>query len=418
MKKQLVLLMAVSLLSPLAQSADAVDPDYLMFLQARGEAPWINAAAGHPLANTAYRPLPPLASFPADPVKRDLGFDLFHDASLSRDGTVGCNTCHMGMRGATDGRTQAVGIGGATGLRNTPTVFNAAFNFRQFWDGRSFDLDAQSLAPITDPVEMGHDLDVVLELLKANPNYVSKFEAVYPDGVTAANLGNAIAQHTKDMTRTDSPFNAHLTDSANVLSEQVQRGWNRFNALGCVSCHNGINLGGNSYQRMGNTPDFVAAVRASILTDEGLARRTQRDDDRQVFKVPTLHNVALTAPYFHDGSVATLEEAVVQMGELQAGRQLGEQDVDDIVAFLGSLNSAFFGGGMRGMTAEQLPDAMRQQMPDAMNHEHNGQMMQGQGHQQHMMHMQQMQNQNSPAEDAVSDGSADASASHTNHGSH
>ncbi|MEX0964114.1 MAG: cytochrome c peroxidase [Pseudohongiellaceae bacterium] len=415
MKNHLGLLMAVSLISPLAYSADAVEPDYLAFLQAKGEAPWINAATDHPSANTAYRPMPPLASFPADSVKRDLGFDLFHDASLSRDGTVGCNTCHMGMRGATDGRTKAVGIGGAIGLRNTPTIFNSAFNFRQFWDGRSFDLDAQSLAPISDPVEMGHDLDLVLELLKASPRYVSRFEEAYPDGVTAANLGNAIAQHSKDMTRTDSPFNAYLTDSANALSDQAQRGWNRFNELGCVSCHNGINLGGNSYQRLGNTPDFVATVLRSALSDEGLARRTQRDIDRQVFKVPTLHNVALTAPYFHDGSIATLQEAVAQMGQLQAGRQLSEPDVDDIVAFLESLNSAFFDRGMPGMTAEQLPEAMRRQMPDAMNHEQGEHMMQDHSQEdQHIMHMRQMQNQNGAAEKSP----ADASTEHTNRGGH
>ncbi|MDO9317048.1 MAG: cytochrome c peroxidase [Gammaproteobacteria bacterium] len=377
-------LLAIGLMSQAAFAADAVDPDYLAFQQARGEAPWINADAEHPQADSAYRPIPPLASFPADPTKRDLGFALFHDAQLSRDGSVGCNTCHMGMMGATDGLPLAKGIGGATGLRNTPTVFNSAFNFRQFWDGRAFDLDAQALGPITDPVEMGHNLDAVVEQLKADPGYASQFAAAYPDGVTAANVGNAIAQHSKDMTRTDSPFNAHLNDASNTLSEQAQRGLARFNALGCVSCHNGINLGGNSYQS--------APTGATAPADQGLYRRTGRDEDRQVFKVPTLHNIAMTAPYFHDGSVATLEEAVAQMGQLQAGRTLSEEDVNDIVAFLGTLSSEFFGGGMmRGMSGEQLQSEMRQQMPDAMNHQ-NTEQMQGHDHQQHMMQMQQMQN--------------------------
>ena len=400
-------LLAIGLMSQAAFAADAVDPDYLAFQQARGEAPWINANAEHPLADSAYRPIPPLASFPADPAKRDLGFALFHDATLSRDGSVGCNTCHMGMMGATDGLPLAKGIGGATGLRNTPTVFNSAFNFRQFWDGRAFDLDAQALGPITDPVEMGHDLDAVVAQLKADPGYASQFAAAYPDGVTAANVGNAIAQHRKDMTRTDSPFNAHLNDASNTLSEQAQRGLARFNALGCVSCHNGINVGGNSYQRAtalvgaGLARDAVvenssrarpAPTGAMASADEGLYRRTGREEDRQVFKVPTLHNIAMTAPYFHDGSVATLEEAVAQMGQSQAGRSLSEEDVNDIVAFLGTLSSEFFGGGMmRGMTGEQLQHEMRQQMPDAMNHQNGGQM-QGHDHQQHMMHMQQIQN--------------------------
>ncbi len=405
-------LLAIGIMSQGAFAADAIDPEYLAFQQARGEAPWINANADHPLADSAYRPIPPLASFPADPAKRDLGFALFHDATLSRDGSVGCNTCHMGMMGATDGLPLARGIGGATGLRNTPTVFNSAFNFRQFWDGRAFDLDAQALGPITDPVEMGHDLDAVVSQLKADPGYASQFAAAYPDGVTAANVGNAIAQHSKDMTRTDSPFNAHLNDASNTLSEQAQRGLARFNALGCVSCHNGINVGGNSYQRTsalvgaGLARDELsttargarpAPTGARAAADEGLFRRTGRDEDRQVFKVPTLHNISMTAPYFHDGSVATLEEAVAQIGQTQAGRTLSEEDVNDIVAFLGTLSSEFFSGGMmRGMSGEQLQHEMRQQMPDAMNHQNGGQM-QGHDHQQHMMHMQhmqQMQNQN------------------------
>jgi len=349
-------------------AADNADLQYQAFLQARGEASWINANAGHPLAETAYRPIPALESFPADPAKRDLGFDLFHDASLSRDGTVGCNTCHRGMLGATDGRVVAQGIGGALGTRNTPTVFNAAFNFRQFWDGRAIDLDAQSLAPISDPVEMGHDLDAVLASLEANPVYAAKFAAVYPDGVTAANLGNAISQHTKDMTRTDSPFNAYLEGADVTLSESALRGRERFEALGCVACHNGINLGGNSYQSMDLSREFAATV-AGGLGDQGLAGRTQREQDQSVFKVPQLHNVALTAPYYHDGSIATLEEAVVTMARTQAGREPSAADVNDIVAFLESLSSEFFSRNARRMSGEEIQNSMRQQMPDAMQHQ-------------------------------------------------
>lgn len=362
------LLMAACVVSASSAVADSADAQYQAFLQARGEASWINANAGHPLAQTAYRPIPALESFPADPAKRDLGFDLFHDASLSRDGTVGCNTCHRGMLGATDGRVVAQGIGGALGTRNTPTVFNAAFNFRQFWDGRAIDLDAQSLAPITDPVEMGHDLDAVLAALKANPDYSAKFAAIYPDGVTAANLGNAISQHTKDMTRTDSPFNASLQSADVTLSEQALRGRERFEALGCVACHNGINVGGNSYQSTDLSRAFAGTL-AGALADEGLARRTLREQDQAVFKVPQLHNVALTAPYYHDGSIATLEEAVVTMARTQAGREPSAADVNDIVAFLESLSSEFFSRNARRMSGEEIQNSMRQQMPDAMQHQ-------------------------------------------------
>ena len=386
-------LLAIGLLGSVSASAQPIDADYLAFLQARGEAPWINANAEHPLANDAYRPIPSLAQFPVSTAKRDLGFALFHDTSLSRDGTVACNTCHMGMMGGTDGLSVARGIDGELGPRNTPTIFNAAFNFRQFWDGRAFDLDSQSLAPISNPVEMGHDLNAVVATLKADARYTSMFEEVYPDGVTAANLGNALSQHTKDMTRTDSAFNDYLNDESKALPEQVIRGKARFNALGCVACHNGINIGGNSYQPIASS--FTTALQYALNGEEGLAARSGREEDRLVFKVPQLHNVAMTAPYYHDGSVATLPDAIRRMGAQQSGRIISDRDVEDISAFLGSLSSAFFSGNnMHNMNDHQLQSAVRGQMPDAMG---QGHMMQGQDHAQHMQHMQHMQNMNQPA---------------------
>lgn len=399
-------LLALSLASAQAQPEQAVDADYQAFLQAQGEASWINANAEHPLANEAYRPIPPLASFPADTAKRDLGFALFHDSSLSRDGTVGCNSCHMGMMGGTDGLQVARGIDDASGLRNTPTVFNSAFNFRQFWDGRAFDLDTQALEPISNPVEMGHDLDAVVASLRNNPRYTALFAQAYPDGVTAANLGNALAQHLKDMTRTDSAFNNYLSGKGEPLSEQAQRGQERFNALGCVACHNGINLGGNSYQPVASR--FTTALQYAMAGEEGLAARSGREEDRLVFKVPQLHNVAMTAPYYHDGSVATLEDAIRRMAAQQSGRSISEQDVADIGAFLDSLSSAFF-GGMQGMGGGRMQQMMREQMPDRMGQGGGmgqGGMMRGgqhqQMHQQHMQQMQRMQHEH-PGQDEATD---------------
>lgn len=377
-------LLAIGLVSSASTFAEPVDVDHLAFLQAQGEASWISANADHPLANSAYRPIPSLADFPTDTAKRDLGFALFHDTSLSRDSTVACNTCHMGMMGGTDGMDLARGINGERGPRNTPTVFNAAFNFRQFWDGRAFDLDAQSLEPITNPVEMGHDLNAVVATLKADARYAAMFAQAYPDGVTTANLGNAISQHTKDMTRTDSPFNDYLNDESKVLPTQAMRGKERFNALGCVSCHNGINLGGNSYQPIASS--FSTALQYALPGEEGLAARSGREEDRLVFKVPQLHNVAMTAPYYHDGSVATLPDAIRRMGAQQVGRALSDQDVDDIGAFLTSLNSAFFNSRTHNMNDSQLQDAVRQQMPDAMGQGHR---MHGEQHMQHMQHSPQ-----------------------------
>lgn len=362
--------------------------DYQAFLNARGEAPWINANANHPLGNEIFRPIPSASTFPSDPAKRDLGFLLFHDGSLSSNGGVACSSCHMGMMGAADGRTVARGIDGALGERNTSTVINSAFNFRQFWDGRAFDLDEQALAPITNPVEMGHDLDLILDRLRERESYVEEFDAIYPEGLTAKNLGNAIAEHSKNMTRTDSPFNDYLNDSTKTLNESAQRGQVRFQELGCSSCHNGINLGGNSYQALVSNATLVSA--ATTALDIGLAARSGRDSDVNVFKVPQLHNVALTAPYFHDGSVPTLEDAIKLMGQYESGRTLEQKDVNDIAAFLNSLSSSFFSNGMRGMNQQQMQNSMHQQIQDQ-GSQHMMHMDQREDHQQHMMHMRSMQ---------------------------
>lgn len=349
-----------------AQASESPDQAYLAFQQARGEASWIASGSDHPLSNEVVRPIPPAESFSADAAKRQLGFDLFHDARLSADNTVACMSCHMGMTGGTDRRPVSIGINGQLGSVNAPTIFNAAFNFRQFWDGRAFDLDEQALGPLSNPVEMGHDLQAVVDFVANDPVYARQFDALYPDGVTINNIGNAIAQQSRNMIRSDSRFNAYLNGDQSALSEQEQRGWTRFQEVGCSSCHNGINLGGNSYQRLGNSADYFIK-RVATEADDGLYARTQRESDRHVFKVPTLHNVALTPPYFHDGSVATLEEAVRRMGQLQLGRRLEKSDVADITAFLQSTSSQFFAGrgmGMMGgaMNQQGMQNQMRQRM--------------------------------------------------------
>ena len=366
--------LSLSLLAMVSQADENSDKAYQAFLQSRGEASWINAAADHSLAATANRPIPPVESFSADPAKQALGFELFHDTRLSSNGMVSCSSCHMGMMGGADGGRVSAGIGGLLGTRNSPTVFNSAFNFRQFWDGRALDLDEQALGPITNPVEMGHDLETVLQKLASVPHYADQFAAIYPDGLTAANLGNAIAQHSRDMTRGDSRFNEHLSTGAATLSKQELRGWQRFNEVGCASCHNGINLGGNSYQKLGSAvPSSNTAMIAAL--DDGLFARTGREQDRHVFKVPSLNNVALTAPYFHDGSVSTLNEAVRQMGQLNGGRELGNTDVEDIVSFLESLSSeAFVGMSSRMGNMSNMPE-MQQQMRQRMQQMHHGQQM-------------------------------------------
>ncbi len=359
MNRFTLLLMLLGWPVAVIQAAEGDDEAYLKFQQARGEASWIASAKDHVLADEVTRPIPEAADFPADPGKRQLGFDLFHDARLSANNSVSCMSCHMGMTGGADRRPVSTGINGRLGSVNAPTVFNAAFNFRQFWDGRAFDLDEQALGPLSNPVEMGHDLQAVVDFVANDPAYARQFDAIYPDGVTIENIGNAIAQHTRNMVRGDSRFNAYLDGDKNALSEQEQRGWNRFQEVGCSSCHNGINLGGNSYQRLGVSSEYFIE-RAATAADDGLYGRTEREGDRHVFKVPTLHSVALTPPYFHDGSDSDLDEAVQRMAQLQLGRTLPANDVDDISAFLRSTSSQMFAGRGMGMGMDMM-SGMHQQ---------------------------------------------------------
>ena len=243
--------------------------------------------------------------------------------------------------GGADRRPVPFGIDGAQGAVNAPTVFNAALNFRQFWDGRALTLQEQALGPIENPVEFGHDIDGAVAVLESIPNYVGSFDKLYPDGITAANLTDAIAYYeTMNFTGLSSPFLRQFEEAQSTLSDQAQRGQQRFVEVGCASCHNGINLGGNSFQKLGTAESWYGNNRDSSKDDDGLLGRTGREQDRHVFKVPTLHNVAFTGPWLHDGSITSLQQTVDQMARHQSGRYLENTDIDDITAFLRSLGDS------------------------------------------------------------------------------
>lgn len=336
--------------SSFAQDTTSTDPVYRAFLAALGEPALIGANADHPLADSAYRPIPALRVEDLDANKMRLGFDLFHETRLSVDQTVGCNSCHSGMFGGTDGRTVSTGARSQLGNFNAPTTFNAAFNFRQFWDGRAVTLADQALGPIENELEMAHTLPAVIDMLAQDANYPAEFAAVYPDGITVNNLADAIAYFQRvNFTRPTTPFVRHLAGEEGQLSEQALRGWDRFEEVGCVTCHNGINLGGNSYQQLGSALNYFVDGRIAGPRDDGVFARSGRRSDKNVFKVPTLHGVAETAPYFHDGSVDTLESAIQKMGEHQLGRVLSQQDIDDIAAFLNSTGGRPMGMAMGSM---------------------------------------------------------------------
>lgn len=267
-----------------------------------------------------------------------LGRRLFHDTRLSGDETVSCATCHSMATGGAEPRATSTGIRGQVGPINAPTVLNATFNFVQFWDGRAADLLEQAAGPVTNPIEMGGDWAQILPRLRADADYARDFAAVYGEaGVTQANVLDAIVEYERFLV-TPSRFDRWLGGDDPALTEDEQRGLRLFVTTGCTTCHSGRNVGGDSYQKMGLVNDYFER-RGGRVTEADLGRFnvTQDEADRHKFKVPTLRNVALTGPYFHDGSERELAGAVRTMAYVQLGRELSDTDTNAIVAFLRAL---------------------------------------------------------------------------------
>lgn len=266
-----------------------------------------------------------------------LGKSLFNDRRLSADDTISCATCHNVQAGGDDGRKTAIGIGGAVGPINTPTVLNATFNFSQFWDGRAATLEEQVPGPIHNPIEMGTDWVQVISKLTADQELKSQFLRIYPTGITITNIVDAIATYERALVTGNSRFDQYLRGDASVFSAQEKQGYDSFMELGCSSCHQGRNVGGNMYQRFGVMGSYFED--RGNLTDADLGRYnvTGREKDKFVFRVPSLRNIEKTAPYFHDGSVESLESVVGIMAEYQLGRPVSDNQVSSIVAFLRTL---------------------------------------------------------------------------------
>jgi cytochrome c peroxidase len=285
----------------------------------------------------ASEPIHPIPTrIAADSGEVALGAALFHDPRLSRDDSISCATCHPLALGGADRRARSLGVGGAVGGINTPTVLNSGFWLAQFWDGRAPTLEAQVDGPTQHPAEMASSWPQILEKLGRDPDTLAKFRAIYPDGLTAANVRSAIAAFERSLITPNSRFDRWLCGDATALSERERHGYALFKAFGCISCHHGVGVGGNMFQRFGVARDYFANRE---LTDADLGRFavTKDPNDRHVFKVPSLRNVALTPPYFHDGSAATLNDAVTVMGRYQLGRKLADSDVESLVAFLSTL---------------------------------------------------------------------------------
>ncbi|SFU56349.1 cytochrome c peroxidase [Pseudomonas sp. OV546] len=289
-------------------------------------------------------PLKPLpAALALDPAKVELGRQLFNEPRLSANNTLSCASCHRLDSGGADDKPFSIGFDGHPVEINTPTVFNASQNFKQFWNGRVDTLEAQIEQVVISPVEMGSDWKTVVQNLSALPAYQAAFSQSYPDGVTAANVQNALATYERTLLTPNSRFDRYLLGNTDILTIQEKYGYQRFKEYGCIACHQGINIGGNMFQKFGVMGDYFKARGNPVESDLGRYLLTQDEEDRHVFKVPSLRNVAVTAPYFHDASAKTLEDAVDVMFTYQLGRTPSAEDKALIVQFLKTLTGEWAG---------------------------------------------------------------------------
>lgn len=287
-----------------------------------------------------FAPLAKEASINARPLadeKVALGRMLYFDKRLSKDQNQSCNTCHQLTAYGVDGRATSLGSDGKPGTRNAPTVYNAAAAFVQFWDGRAADVEAQAKGPIINPNEMAMPSpQAVVERLKGVPGYVEAFARAFSaesDPLTYDNVGRAIGAFERKLT-TPARWDAYLAGEPSALTSAEVEGLKLFMNVGCMVCHTGELLGGTSYQRVGAVEPWPNQL------DEGRYGLTQNAADKMMFKVPTLRNVAETGPYFHDGSVATLTDAVRAMGRYQVGIELSDPEVESIVSWLKALTGS------------------------------------------------------------------------------
>lgn len=311
-----------------------------------------------------WQALPERPPIPADnpqtPAKVELGKILYHDPRLSSTGTVACASCHSVMEGGDDHRPVSLGVHGQPGGRNAPTVWNAAYHSSQFWDGRAATLEDQAKGPVTNPVEMGMpDLAAAVGRLKAIPGYRPLFERAFGPGdtITADNMARAIAAYERTLVTPNSPYDRYVKGDRKALTAQQVRGMKAFATAGCVSCHAGPAFDGPSMKsgmpflaKFPTFPDSPYVAKYRLADDPGRFASTGQEADRHMWRVPTLRNLTYTAPYFHNGAVKSLPEAVRVMAKTQLNRDLDDASVADIAAFLEGLS-----GGFPEQTMPRLP---------------------------------------------------------------
>ncbi|MDP3010129.1 MAG: cytochrome c peroxidase [Methylococcales bacterium] len=318
----------------------------------RTKLPWsqdaIDTLKGEPV-----QPLPLKVNLDQDKVA--LGDKLFHDHLLSGDNTLNCASCHDLTRGGTDQSKVATGIRGQQGSINSPTVYNAMYNITQFWDGRAKDLQEQAAGPVANPMEMGAKWDDVVEKLKQVSEYQKDFAKLYPEqGLTKTAVTDAIAVFEQSLVTPNARLDQYLRGKQDALTVDEKQGYELFKT-NCASCHSGPALGGLSFEKMGVKQDYFT-LRGDSLTeaDNGRFNVTKQEKDRHFFKVPVLRNIELTFPYFHDGSVDNLTDAVRIMGKIQVGKNFTNNEIGKIVAFLKTLTGEYKGKPLTHLTTEDI----------------------------------------------------------------
>lgn len=284
----------------------------------------------------ADEPIAPVTISPAKDLKPaivELGKKLYFDPRLSKSGFISCNSCHNLSAGGTDNLKTSIGHKWQQGPINAPTVLNSVYNVEQFWDGRAKDLKAQAGGPIANPGEMASTHDMAVDVVKSIPAYVAEFkEAFGTDEVNVDRMTTAIAAFEGTLITPNSRFDKWLKGDKEAMTETELAGYKLFKDSGCVGCHNGVAVGGGSFQKMGVVESYKTDSKA-----EGRFSVTKQEADKLAFKVPTLRNIEMTYPYFHDGGANTLEEAVDTMGRVQLGKKFTSDEKAKIVAFLKTL---------------------------------------------------------------------------------
>jgi len=288
-------------------------------------------AASMLFSNSSYSAIP--ASEIDDEKKYNLGKELFFDPNLSSTKTISCASCHLFSKGGADGLRVSVGVNNQNGVVNSPSIFNTRFNIAQDWIGEYATIKKRTEMAFLSKIEMAGDFKELLKYIDSNENLSSQFKKIYST-VTKDNAFDSIAYYVSNLTTPNSKFDRYISGELDVLNKDEKKGYELFNNYGCVSCHNGVNIGGNMYQKYGLFRED------EIIRDENLGRFsiTKKEYDKYVFKVPSLRNVSKTAPYAHHGKLESLKDVIKEMGEHQLGVDISKDDIEKIELFLKTLD--------------------------------------------------------------------------------